>query len=148
MKRGTIKTIVYTSIFCVSSLFFASAKDINYSQLPAPIQKSVKGFINPNSIVKVIDSPESYRIEFGKKNYIEYFKSQSVWRKVYIPSGIPAKLLNTLPKPVLSYIRKNYPKSKFIAMEFIDGESIYQLQMMDKVELMLTPQGELVTLEN
>ncbi|MGL5636426.1 MAG: PepSY-like domain-containing protein [Bacteroidales bacterium] len=148
MKRGTIRTIVYTSIFCVSSLFFASAKDINYSQLPAPIQNSVKGYINPNRIMKVIDNPENYRIEYGKNNYIEYFKSKPVWKKVFIPNGIPPKLFNTLPKPVLDYVRKNYPKSKFIAMELLDGQSIYQLKMIDKVELMLDPQGQLITLEN
>lgn len=148
MKKISIKILICASIYCAASLIPASAKNVTYAQLPANVQNAVKGYCNPGSILTVEDHPYTYLIKYGKGNYIELYKNKSGWRKVYMPKGITPKLFNTLPKPILKYVRENYPKNKFISMEFFDDGTTYQLQMMNKVELMFDSQGQFITLED
>lgn len=148
MKKISIKILVCASIFCASTLIPAYAKNIKYAQLPANVQSAVKNYCNPDSIVTVEDHPYTYLIKFGKGNFIELYKDKPGWKKVYMPKGIPPKLFNTLPKPILKYVKENYPKNKFISMEFFDDGTTYQLRMMNKVELMFDSQGQFITLED
>lgn len=148
MKKISLKILLCASIFCASTLIPAYAKNIKYAQLPANVQSAVKNYCNPDSILKVEDRPYTYLIKYGKGNYVELYKDKLGWRKVCMPKGITPKLFNTLPEPILKYVKENYPKSKFISMEFFDDGTTYQLMMMDKVELMFDSQGQFITLED